>query len=51
MLYAMNTPSTPSAEVREALMGFRIGVTAAPGLSELQRVQLLGQCTDVNTIT
>ncbi len=29
MLYAMDTPSTPFAEVKEALMGFRIGVTAA----------------------
>ncbi len=47
----MNTPSTPSAEVRGALMGFRVGDTAALGLSELQRVQLLGQCTDLNTIT
>ena len=35
MLYAMDTPATPSAEVREALMGFRVGDTAALGLSEL----------------
>jgi len=32
-------------------MGFRVGYTAASCLSELQRVQLLGQCTDLNTIT
>ena len=33
-------------------MGFRvIGDTTAPGLSESQRVQLLGQCTDLNTMT
>ena len=46
----MDTPSTPSAEVRETLMGFRIGDTAAPRLSELQRVPLLGKCTDLNTM-
>jgi len=51
MLYAMDTPATPSAEVREALMGFRVGDIAALGLSELQRVQLLGQCTNLDTIT
>ncbi len=51
MLYAINTPATPSAEVGEALMGFRVGDTAARGLSELQRVQLLGKCTDLDTIT
>ena len=51
ILYAMDTPATPSAEVREAFMGFRVGDTAAPCLSELRRVQLLGQCTDLNTIT
>jgi len=43
MLYVRNTPSTPSTEVREALMGFRIGDTAAHALSALQRVHLLGQ--------
>jgi hypothetical protein len=43
MLYASETPSTPSVEVRKALMEFRIGDTAAPKLSALQRVQLLGQ--------
>ena len=32
-------------------MGFRKGDTAASRLSELQRVQLLGQRTDLNTIT
>ena len=51
MLYAMDTPATPSPEIRETLMGFRVGDTAAPYLYELQRVQLLGQCTDLNTIT
>ena len=51
MLYDMDTPSTPSAEVKEVLMRFCGGDTAAPILSELQRVQLLGQYTDLNTIT
>jgi hypothetical protein len=51
MIYAMDTPSTPSAEVMEDLMGFYVGDTATHGLSELHRVQLLGHCTDLNTIT
>ena len=53
MLYVMDSPAPPSAEVREALynMGFRVGDTAAPCLSELHRVQLLSQCTDLNTLT
>ena len=36
MLYAMGTPSTPSAEVNHALMGFCTGDTAALGLPDLQ---------------
>ena len=40
----------PSAEVRETLRGFHIGDTATPGLSAIQRLQLLGQCTDLNTL-
>jgi hypothetical protein len=32
-------------------MGFRVGDRAAPSLSEAQRVQLIGQCTDLNTLT
>jgi len=47
----METLSTPSAEVKEDFMGFRIGDTAVLGLSELQRFQLLGLCTDPNAIT
>ena len=50
MLYVLDTPSTPFAEVREALMGFHIGDTAAPGLPALHRIQILGQCTDLNTL-
>ena len=49
MLYALDSPDTPLAEARETLMGFPVGDTTALDLSELQRVQLLGQCTDLNT--
>ena len=49
ILYYKDTPATPCAEIRESLMGFQIGDTAAPGLAE--RVQLLGQCRDLNTMT
>ena len=48
MLHVSGIPATPSAEVEE--MGFRIGDTAAPGLSDLQRFQLLVQSTDLNTL-
>jgi hypothetical protein len=51
MLYALDTPSTLSVEVREVLKGFRVRDTAALGLSELYRVQLLGKCTDFDAIT
>ena len=50
MLYVSDTPATPLAEVRDVLMGFRVGDTAAAGLSALQRVKLLGQPTDLNTL-
>jgi hypothetical protein len=49
MLNTMDTPSSPSAEVREALTGFHIGYTVVPGHSELHRIQLLEQCTDLKT--
>ncbi len=35
MLFVSGTPASASREVREALMGFHIGDTAAPGLSAL----------------
>ena len=38
LLYAMDTPSPPFAEVKEVLIGFRVGDPAAPGLYEVQRV-------------
>jgi hypothetical protein len=48
MLYAVDSLATPSTEVREAFMGFRVGDTAGLDLSELRRFQLLGYCTDLN---
>jgi len=51
MLYTMDTHTPPSTDVREALMGFRVEDTAVPGLSESQRVQLVGQFIDLNTMT
>jgi hypothetical protein len=51
MLYTMETLATPFAYVKEALIGFRVRDTSALGLFESQRVQLLGQCTDLNTMT
>jgi hypothetical protein len=51
MLYTMDSLANASAEVKEALMGLRVGDTAAPCLIKLQRVQLLGKCTNVNTTT
>ncbi len=50
MLYIADRPAAQTTEVREALMGFRIGDTRVPGLSQHQRVHLLGQCTDLNAI-
>jgi hypothetical protein len=51
MIYDTDTPATPSAEIKEALVGFRVGDTAALGLSKLHKVQLLGKSTDLDTIT
>ncbi len=44
------TLTTPSPEVRETLMGFTSGETAAPGLSPAQRIHILGMCTDLNIL-
>ncbi len=38
MLFVSDIPSSPSVEVREALIGFHIGDIATPGLSALQRI-------------
>ena len=40
----------PSAAERELAMGYSAGSTALPGISELQRRQLLGQAIDANTL-
>jgi hypothetical protein len=40
----------PSAEERELAMGFSRGVTAAVGLSEATRRELLGQAMDLNSL-
>ncbi len=45
LLMKDGTPTSPSPEVREILMGFIKGDTEVEGLSPGQRVHLLGQCT------
>ncbi len=45
ILYESDCLATPSAEVRKALIGFRVVDTAAPSFSQNQRIHLLGQCT------
>ena len=41
----------PCADIRELAMGFTLGSTAAPGLTEQKRRHLLGQCIDLNLLT
>ena len=41
----------PTADIRELLMGFHIGDTAAPTLEESQRRHLLGKCIDINLLS
>ncbi len=41
----------PSPTIKEHLMGFHQGATAAPGLSENDRCQILGQAPDINILT
>ena len=43
LLINNNELKEPTADIREALMGFPVGDTAAPGLSEERRRHLLGQ--------
>jgi hypothetical protein len=40
----------PTAKERELAMGFPRGLTAAPGVSEATRRELLGQTMDLNTL-
>ena len=42
------SPDITPPEVREVLMGFTSGDTAAEGLTPDQRIHILGQCTDLN---
>ena len=51
LLINNNVLREPIADVREVLMGFSGGDTAAPGLSEEQRRHLLGQCIDINLLS
>ena len=51
LLIHHNSLMEPSADIRELLMGFHIGDTAAPTLAETQRRHLLGQCIDVNLLS
>jgi hypothetical protein len=41
----------PNADERERAMGFPIGITNVPGISEQQRRFLLGQVMDLNCLT
>jgi hypothetical protein len=51
MLYTGQLLLPPSAEVREALVGFNVGDTTTPGLNQRQRTLLLGQCINLNIIS
>jgi hypothetical protein len=42
--------TSPSPEVREVLMGFTSGETEAAGLAPEHRINILGQCTDLNLV-
>jgi hypothetical protein len=41
----------PIADERERSMGFPIGVTSVPSISEASRQQVLGQTMDLNCLT
>ena len=51
LIYQGTSLRKPPADVREALMGFELGDTAAPTLCEEQRRHLLGQCIYINLLT
>ena len=40
----------PNPDEREAALGYQVGATAAPGVSELIRHQVTGRCMDGNTV-
>ena len=50
VIYDSNFLSISSPEVREDLMGFRVGEADIPRLSTSQRFQLLGKSRDLNSI-
>ncbi len=41
----------PNADERERVMGFPIGMTSIPSISEASRRQVLGQAMDLNCLT
>jgi hypothetical protein len=51
LLYREGTITTPSPEVRETLMGFTAGDTAAQGLTTEQRNHMMGQCTNLDILS
>ena len=51
LLYLKDKITEPNSTIKEILMGFQPGTTAAPGLSEMDRCQILGQTSDINIIT
>ena len=50
LLLKDGTLRSPSSEVREILMGFTGGDTEAAGLTPEQRIQMIGQCTNLNML-
>ena len=51
LLYHNNTRKEPDATLREMLMGFQAGTEDDMGLTETQRIYILGQSMDVNILT
>jgi hypothetical protein len=51
LFYNKDTLREPNASIKELLMGFQPGATTAPGLSEIDRCQILGQTPDLDILT
>ncbi len=51
IVYVANRHTPSIAEVWEALMGFHVGDTGSPDLSQNQRTHLLGRYTDLNDVS
>jgi transposase InsO family protein len=45
------SPPEPTPAERERAMGYETNTTAAPGASDLLRVQILGRCMDINCLS